>query len=246
MRKPGWAVVVPVALLLIAMPPLWAGTDERVNVELIIDASGSMGAKMDSRRKIDIAKEVLLTSLVGKIPANAQVAVRAYGHHRKEDCNDLELLTPFGPKEPARIRQKVQALKPVGNTPIAGTLEAAGKDFAGREGQRNMIVLVSDGKETCQGDPCAVARSLHQAGIQVQIDVIGFDVAADEREQLVCIADAGGGRYYDAANAKEFKAIPERIANENKWQVAQAQSAAAPATPAPQSKKIVSVQGVKR
>lgn len=196
---------------------------EQTNVELIIDASGSMAARMGGRSKMDIAKEVML-GLAADLPADAQVAVRTYGHRRKDDCNDIELLAPLGPKGSAPLDAKVKALRPLGMTPLAASLEAAGKDFAGREGQRNVILLVTDGEETCKGDPCAVAQRLRQAGIQVETNVIGFDVKASERKQLECIARDGGGKYYHAANAKEF----QLAAAEVKQQVAAAAPAPAP------------------
>jgi von Willebrand factor type A domain len=103
------------------------------------------------------------------------------------------------------------------------------------EGQHNMIILVSDGKETCQGDPCAVARSLHQAGIQVEINVVGFDVTADERQQLECIADAGGGKYFDARNTAQMKGALTSL----KKQVDEKAEVKPP--PAQQEKKVVKV-----
>ena len=210
MREPEkrlhWMVTIFLGALLL---PGWAAAGP-ANVELIIDASGSMAARMEGRSKMDIAKEVL-SGLLADLPADAQVAVRAYGHRRKNDCNDIELLAPLGPRGSAPVEGRVKALKPVGMTPIAGSLEAAGKDFAGREGQRNVVILVSDGQETCKGDPCAVAKGLRQAGVQVEVNVIGFDVKADERKQLECIAEGGGGRYYNAANAKEFQVAAAEV-----------------------------------
>ncbi len=202
--------------------PVGAAAGEQTNVELIIDASGSMAARMGGRSKMDIAKEVL-TGLLADLPADAPVAVRAYGHRHKNDCADMELLASLGPKAAARVEGKVKTLKPLGMTPIAASLEAAGKDFVGREGQRNIVLLVTDGEETCKGEPCAVAKTLRQAGIQVETNVIGFDVKGDERKQLECIAAGGGGKYYHATNAKGFQVAAAEV----KQQVA-----AAPA-PAP-------------
>lgn len=77
------------------------------------------------------------------------------------------------------------------------------------------MIVVSDGKETCGGDPCAAVRELRAAGIDVRVDVIGFDVGADERAQLVCIAGAGGGRYYDARTPEELRGAVARVAGTN-------------------------------
>jgi von Willebrand factor type A domain len=114
-------------------------------------------------------------------------------------------MTPFGPNTAGRVLPGVQALRPNGMTPIAASLQEAAKDFSGKEGQNNIIVLLSDGEEDCNGDPCAAAKAVHDAGIKLQVNVIGFHVEPKERTQLKCVADAGGGKYYDAENAGGLK-----------------------------------------
>jgi nitric oxide reductase activation protein len=123
----------------------------QTNVELLIDDSGSMAQRVEGGRKLDVVRQVLAT-LVPGLPADAQIAIRTYGRQKpshEKDCNDMELLTPFGPNESSRIMPAVQALKPNGMTPIAASLQEAVKDFAGKEGQNNVIVLLSDGEEDC-------------------------------------------------------------------------------------------------
>ena len=191
------------------------------NVEIIIDASGSMKAKMGSRTKMEIAKEVL-AKLVTDLPADAKIALRAYGHRDKDDCNDIELLSGFGSETRGAVRAKVGTLKPLGKTPIARSLELAGKDFT--KGARNMVILISDGEETCNADPCEVARSLKQSGVDVRTSVVGFDVSGKQRRQLECIADVGGGKYYDAADASALAAAATQV---------QAEVAAAPPPSSP-------------
>jgi len=188
------------------------------NVELIIDDSGSMAQKIGGGKKIDVAKQVL-SGLVQDLPADSIVAVRTYGRRQPSsarDCGDMELLIPFGPNTAARVLPGVQALKPNGMTPIAASLDAAAKDFTGMEGQNNIVLLLSDGEEDCHGDPCAAAKALHEAGIHLEISVIGLHVTPAEREQLECVANAGGGKYYDAADAKQLKVaaseVKERVA----------------------------------
>src|SRR3990172_4947992 len=223
---------IGIVLLFVMAIPSGVFAAEPLNVELIIDASGSMAAKMEGKTKMDIAKDVLM-GLLADFPGDAQIAVRAYGQNRKEDCDDIELLAPFGPKDQSQVEGKVRALKPVGMTPIAGALDAAERDFLGREGQHNIILLVSDGKETCKRDPCNVAKRLHQSGIQLEINVIGFNVTGEERKQLECIAKEGGGKYYNAANAKEFRVAAAEV----KQQVVQ--PAAKPTVPPAQANLFV-------
>ena len=191
----------------------------QTNVELLIDDSGSMAQRVEGGRKIDVARQVL-SGLVPDLPADAQIAIRTYGRQkasRERDCADMELLTPFGPNSSQRILPAVRALKPNGMTPIAASLQEAVKDFAGKEGQNNIIVLLSDGEEDCNGDPCAAAKAVHDAGIHLQVNVIGFHVGAAGRKQLECVARDGGGKYYDAAGASELKLaateVKEKIAS---------------------------------
>lgn len=216
------------ALLLLAVLPGRAAA--QTNVELIIDDSGSMAQQIVGGRKIAVAKQVF-SGLIEDLPPGAQIAVRTYGRqevYTKRDCHDMELMTPFGPNRPDRVLPGVQALKPNGMTPIAASLEEAAKDFVGKEGQNNIIVLLSDGEEDCNGDPCAAAQRVHDAGIHLQVNVIGLHVLPKERTQLQCVADAGGGKYYDARDASELKLaaseVKERI-------VAKPAAAAAPSSP---------------
>jgi len=219
-------MAVAVIVLSIAFSAIaWA---DQTNVELIIDDSGSMAQEIGGGKKIAVAKQVL-SGLIEDLPSDAQIAVRTYGRRqpaRQRDCSDMELLIPFGQNAPDRVLPGVKALKPNGMTPIAASLQAAARDFAGKEGQNNIIVLLSDGEEDCKGDPCAAAKALHDAGIHLEINVIGLHVPPTERSQLQCVANAGGGKYYDAANANELKLA----ASEVKAQVV----AAAPA-PTPQA-----------
>jgi hypothetical protein len=198
----------------------------QTNVELVIDDSGSMARRVEGQTMIAIAKEVI-SGLVQNLPSDAQIAVRTYGRQQpagNRDCSDMELLIPFGPNNSARVLPGVQALKPNGMTPIAASLEAASKDFAGKDGQNNIMVLLSDGEEDCNGDPCAASKAVHDAGIHLQVNVIGFHVKDKERTQLQCIAGAGGGKYYDAKNSTELKVAAAEVNHT---------IAAAPPPPAP-------------
>jgi hypothetical protein len=178
------------------------------NVALILDASGSMNGRLaDGTPKIKAAKNAV-RGLVGKIPDDVNLSFRAYGHqhHRsKHNCTDTELLVPFG--ETASVRRSVvgqsDGLKAQGYTPITYVLGLAADDLKPQAGART-IVLVSDGKETCEGDPCLLARKLAEADADLTIHTVGFEVDAQARLQLQCIADAARGTYYDARSADDL------------------------------------------
>lgn len=141
----------------------------QTNVELIIDDSGSMAQRVVGGRKIDVAKQVF-SGLIQDLPSDAQIAVRTYGRQhpsREHNCGDMELMTPFGPNASDRVLPGVKALRPNGMTPIAASLGAAAKDFAGKEGQNNIIILLTDGEEDCNGDPCAAYKAIHDVNIHL-------------------------------------------------------------------------------
>ena len=136
-----------------------------------------------------------------------------YGHKgnnteagKAESCPGVELLAPIGQASEANAQELIGSFEPTGWTPIGGALEAAGQAFAGKEGQSNRIIVISDGEETCDGDPVAVAQRLNQEGFNVQIDVVGFDLENQAVvEQMQAIAAAGGGIYYDARSRDQLR-----------------------------------------
>ena len=117
--------------------------------------------------------------------------------------------SPPGTDNRDELSAAIAGYKPYGETPIAHALQEAGKDL-GSEGHRT-IVLVSDGEATCPPSPCVVARQLAEDGIDLRIDVVGLDVSGKAREQLACIADAGGGQYYDADSADDLVRALDRL-----------------------------------
>ena len=168
---------------------------------IIVDSSGSMAAQeADGRVRLDAAREAIVEA-VSTWPARSELAVVAYGHRRTGDCNDIETIVPMGPVSADTVAGKLAGLRARGKTPLSESLRAAARLLPAEGGD---IVLVSDGLETCEADPCAVARDLKAANASVAIHVISFGVTVDEREQLQCIAEGGGGRYFAAEDSVEL------------------------------------------
>lgn len=174
------------------------------SVALIIDASGSMKAKLASgQTRIDAAKDAVET-LVGGLPGDLRLALRAYGHQsptKAKNCRDTELLTRFQPIGEGKdeVVRLSRGLSAQGYTPISHVLELAASDLKGEAAAASrVVVLVSDGKETCEGDPCAVARALARADASLVVHTIGFAVDVAARYQLQCIARVGRGTYFEA------------------------------------------------
>ncbi len=163
----------------------------------ILDASGSMWGRLDDGQpKISVAREVM-GKLTANLPASVHAGLISYGHRRKGDCSDIEVVHPVSEGGGAVIGSRLGSLVPRGKTPITDALQLAADTLTGREDDRT-IVLVSDGIETCKGDPCALAEALHASDAGLKIHVVGYGVDAQAQAQLQCVANKGGGAYFRA------------------------------------------------
>ena len=195
---------------LLATTPAHA-TDDPARVMLVLDVSGSMWGRLEGREKILIAREVVGEILDDWNPAT-ELGVIAYGHRRKGDCADIEAVVPLGVPDPDAVRAVVNELQPKGKTPLTAAVEQAAGLLRHTE-ERATVVLVSDGRETCERDPCEAGRLLEQSGVDFTAHVIGFDIAAEERAGLECLATTTGGRYFEARAASELQtALSEAVA----------------------------------
>ena len=169
---------------------------------LIFDASGSMWGQIEGENKIVIARRVL-GELVDDLPDASEVGLVAYGHRSKGDCDDIETVVPLGTLDKPALKKTVDALQPKGKTPITKSVQRA-FDVIRQQPGGATVILVSDGLETCGGDPCAAVRVAKEQGAEFILHVVGFDVAGEDVSQLQCAAQAGGGRFLSAENAAEL------------------------------------------
>ena len=202
-RKNGFLTLITLILLVFVLAVPCLAEDERPGIMFILDASGSMWGQVDGRAKIDIAKEVL-KDLVGSIPEGIDLGLTAYGHRRKGDCSDVEKLVPLGPDTKGKILKQIDLIQPKGKTPIALSITSVAEDLKSREGETT-IILVSDGKETCDGEPCEAVKQFKKSGIKFVMHVVGFDTGSEEHDELNCIATEGGGDFYEAGDAATLK-----------------------------------------
>jgi Ca-activated chloride channel family protein len=186
------------------------------NLIFILDASGSMAAKVQGRPKIDVAKEVL-SGIIKDLPAKTNVGLVVYGHRQKGDCTDVEELSPLAPVDKEALMAKIKGITPKGMTPITYSVQKVAQSLK-NQGQESTIVLVSDGEETCKGDPCALVKELKASGTKFVMHVIGFDVNEKEKQQLSCIARAGDGSYFTARNAGELGLAARKVVQKEKEQ----------------------------
>jgi len=185
------------------------------SVEIVVDASRSMWGRMHGQPKMVVAKDIL-QDVSYWFPEDLDLALRAYGSTSpsdSNDCGDSMLLVPFGDENREPIRRAIAGLRPLGQTPIAYALNQASRDFGAMEADR-AVVLVTDGIESCGGDPAYAAQQLREQGIIVHVIGFGFGNAADEdTASLRAIANASGGRYVTAGSAEELKvALAQTVA----------------------------------
>jgi Ca-activated chloride channel family protein len=186
-----------------------AAAAETADTMIVFDASGSMWGQVGGEAKIALARKAA-RKVLGTWPAGGKLGVIAYGHRRKGDCADIETLAPLAPADGAALADRIDALNPKGKTPISDSLMLAGEALKGSEGKAN-VILISDGIETCKGDPCAVAEALKQSGAGFTAFVVGFDIGDPAtRAQLQCIAEKTGGAYFDAKDADGLDAALEK------------------------------------
>ena len=181
------------------------------NIIVIFDASGSMNTALNGEKKIDIAKRSLNT-YIDTLSPETNLSLLAYGHvgsnsqsDKAVSCNTVEEKYYLGPVNPAIVKEKVNALPAKGWTPITNALNKASALLATHQGEDNRILLVSDGEETCGGDPIAMAKQIKLG--HARIDVVGFDVQGKVAEELKSVAVQGGGGYISVRNGDDFSAI---------------------------------------
>ncbi len=174
-------------------------------VELILDASGSMLQRLEGKRRIEIAREVLTDLVNETIPEGTSLALRVFGH-RKPDACDTDLAVPLRPLDRATVTNVIQSTQAMNlaRTPIGESLARVADDLKNVDGQK-LIILITDGEETCDGDPAESIAALKEAGHDVRINIVGFaiDDAALEAE-FESWARMGGGLYFNAGSAEEL------------------------------------------
>lgn len=176
------------------------------NVELILDASNSMWGQIQGKAKIVIAKEVL-NQIINGLPDEMNVGLRLYGHRydlkNSRACQDTELVAPIGPINKKQLVEAVNKITPRGKTPLVHSVLEGIKDF--KELKGGTIVLISDGVESCDGDINSIESALKEAGLDLQVNIVGFDIKeVDARKQLEAIAASTGGIYLDAKDSEQL------------------------------------------
>jgi hypothetical protein len=178
-----------------------AGLAQGGAVEVILDASGSMLQRVGTQTRMDVARATLTKLVKETIPAGTPFALRVFGKEVGSCRSDLEI--PLAPLDPGAATQRIGALVARNNakTAIGASLELSAQDLAAAKGER-LLVLITDGEETCEGDPRAAIAKLEAAGVPVTLNIVGF--AIDDTKLRAAFsqwAELARGAYFDGADA---------------------------------------------
>ena len=196
---------VPPGTLFVEQEHASLGHDDAVGV--IFDASGSMLQRLDGVRRVEIARQTLAELVSESIPAGTGFALRVFGHRETGSCrSDLEI--PLAPLDPVAAGKTIQAVNAMNlaRTPLGQSIDLAARDLANVEGKRLLIVL-TDGEETCDGDPAAAIEALRARGWDITVNIVGF--AIDDtalQAEFAAWSELGGGAYFSAMDRASLKA----------------------------------------
>lgn len=191
------------------MPELPSGENEvttkqkKMNVLVLMDASGSMNGELEGKTKMELAKAAI-GKFMEQIPSDANVSLIAYGHvgssadsDKVKSCSSVEDVYPLSAYQDENFTNSLNSFQASGWTPLEGAIKKAEEilqDYPS-EDYSNVVYMVSDGVETCDGDPVAAAKQLQSQNIKAKVNIIGFDVDNEGQQQLKQVADSGGGEY---------------------------------------------------
>ena len=205
------------------MPKLPDGEDEievakkqkKTNVIILMDASGSMKASVTGGVKMELAKESI-KKFTEQLQTDTNVSLLAYGHKgsgkeadKALSCKEIETVYPLSSFESNTFASAINSFSATGWTPLAGAIEKANELLADytKEEYKNIVYIVSDGIETCDGDPVAAAKKLNESNIEAVVNIIGFDVDDKGQNQLKQVANAGRGSYSTVRDQSEFEEV---------------------------------------
>ncbi|MBI1305457.1 MAG: VWA domain-containing protein [Bacteroidetes bacterium] len=180
--------------------------NQTTRILFLLDASGSMYARMGDDTRINVAKRLLsrmsdsLSSLT-----DVEIALRVYGHQydkQRQVCTDTKLEVGFAKDNHEEIKERIKDIRPKGTTLIAYSLQEAAYDFPSNVNCRNIIILITDGLEECDGDPCAVSQALQKQGVILKPFIIGIGMEGDFKKQFECI-----GKYFEANTEEAFEKV---------------------------------------
>ena len=185
--------------------------EELTRILFVFDASNSMNQRWGRDTRLNIAKDILIKSIDSlRGAANLEIGLRIYGHQSPvtatyQDCEDTKLEVAFAKDNYDLIINKIKTVRAKGTTPIARSLEASASDFPDNK-SRNIIILITDGIEACDDEPCVIADKLRAKGITISPFVIGLGMDMSYLDHFDCY-----GKYSSAENEEAFAAVLKNV-----------------------------------
>ncbi|MFC5584052.1 VWA domain-containing protein [Nitratireductor kimnyeongensis] len=185
------------AALLFALPAMATG-----KTIIVLDGSGSMWGQIDGTTKIEIARQTL-REVMDRLPQDTELGLVAYGHREKGSCSDIEIAIPPATGTAGAVADFADSLNPKGKTPLTDAVRKAAEELRIEENAAT-VILVTDGLETCDADPCALGRELEASGVDFTAHVVGFGLSDEEGQEVACLAENTGGLYLKADDAGQL------------------------------------------
>lgn len=183
---------------------------QKRNVLIILDASGSMDLLINGQKRMDLAKKAI-KNYIDQSSTTTNIGLMIYGHKGSnsiEDkaisCATAEIIGQIGMVTSQNIDSILSPIKSTGWTLMGKAINESANAFIGKEGQKNEIIIVTDGEETCDSDPVSAARNIKNSTFNVDVNVIGFAVDSKAASSLIQISNAGGGSFVTASNGEEL------------------------------------------
>lgn len=187
--------------------------EELTRILFVLDASNSMNKKWGNEARFTTAKRIISNSVdsLRGVP-NLEIALRVYGHQSPitanyQDCADTKLEVPFAANNHTAVLNKLKTIRAKGTTPIARSLEQAASDFPDKS-SRNVIILITDGVEACDDEPCVIADKLRDKGVTISPFVIGLGMDMSYLSHFDCY-----GNYKSAEDPVSFEAVLKNVVN---------------------------------
>ncbi len=208
-------LLVLLAILVFSVVNLHAQEQPKTRILFLLDASYSMEKNWKGETYWSTVKRTLyeMADSMSKLP-NVEWGLRVFGHTSRfvdNNCKDSKLEVAFGNGTPLSLKKRLELIRPIGITPLAYAMERCAADFQNTQGQsRNFIVFITDGAESCGGDPCAVAQALERNNIVLKPVIIGIQLQQQTVEELGCI-----GKVFNTQAPSEFSDQLKKVVEES-------------------------------
>lgn len=164
---------------------------------MIVDASGSMNERFGAGgTRLDAAKRAS-DAMIRGLPNDVSVGLVDFAA-----CGQVRRDKLYASGERGALIGSINGLTPKGGTPLAAAIKRTGSVIT--DSADGVVVIVSDGDDSCGGDPCAEARALRAQRPKVIINVIDLSDNAKDKQVLQCVANAGGGRLLSPGDPVEL------------------------------------------